>query len=423
MTRQESPPAPRKSVLRSYGFSLILIGAVLAGSVLGLVLKDKAEVLKPAGDIFLHSLFAMAVPLIFFSIAAAVASMSGAGKLMRIMGWMIVVFVATGVISSSIMVVGVEAFPPALGAERPTLLEKVPETAGAGDLVVKTLTVPDFVDLLSKKNVLPLVLFAILIGLAARGAGEKGRAFTAFLVSASEVFLKAVSYVMYYAPIGMAAYFASLVGVFGPKLLGGYARAMALYYPVCIGYFFVAFTAYAWLGGGRRGIRSFWGNILPPSLTALGTGSSYATIPSNLLAADRVGVPREISELVIPVGATIHMDGSCLSAIVKIAFLYGVFGQDFTGPGTIAAAIGVAILSGTVMSGIPGGGFTGEILIVAMYPQFPAGIAFPIISTIGMLVDPPATLVNAVGDNVASMIVARILGGKRWMERVGARVV
>jgi Na+/H+-dicarboxylate symporter len=112
------------------------------------------------------------------------------------------------------------------------------------------------------------------------------------------------------------------------------------------------------------------------------------------------------------------MDGSCLSAIVKIAFLYGFYNWSFEGPGTIAAAIGVAILSGTVMSGIPGGGFAGEVLIVTLY-GFPKE-ALPLITMIGTLVDPPATMVNAIGDNVASMMVARLLGGRKWMDAARA---
>jgi Na+/H+-dicarboxylate symporter len=414
---QTSPP-PRKSFLRSYAFSLILIASILAGSGLGLLLKGRAEVLKPAGDIFLNALFATVVPLVFFSISSAVAGMLSTGRLFRILGWMMVVFVATGVISSSIMVVGVMAYPPAKGVTMPMPSAGAESRPSTADQIVGALTVPDFPHLLSKKNMLPLILFAVLVGLATSGAGEKGRPFAAFLISGGEVMMKVISYVMYYAPIGLAAYFAYLVGVFGPQLLGAYGRAMLLYYPVCIGYFFVAFTLYAFLGGGGRGVGAFWKNIWPASLTAAGTGSSYATIPSNLLAADRVGIPRDISEVVIPIGATIHMDGSCLSAIVKIAFLFGFFGRDFSGLETIATAIGIAILSGTVMSGIPGGGFTGEILIVTMY-GFPAE-ALPLITMIGTLVDPPATMVNAIGDNVASMIVARILGGRKWMDRRAA---
>ena len=109
------------------------------------------------------------------------------------------------------------------------------------------------------------------------------------------------------------------------------------------------------------------------------------------------------------------MEGSCLAAIVKIAFLFGVFQMDFSGPGTIAMAIGIAILAGTVISGIPAGGMLGELLIVTMY-GFPIE-ALPIISMIGTIVDPPATMVNAVGDNVSSMMIARVLGGRNWMEK------
>ena len=185
---------------------------------------------------------------------------------------------------------------------------------------------------------------------------------------------------------------------------------MALYYPLCIAYFFVAFTLYTTLAGGLRGARRFWSNIVPAAVTAAATGSSFATIPVNLEAAERIGVPRDISEVVLPLGATIHMDGSCLAAVLKIAVLFAFYNIPFDGAGTIATAIGIAILSGTVMSGIPNGGFAGEVLIVSMYGFGPE--ALPIINMIGTLVDPPATMVNAVGDNVASMLVARIMGTK-----------
>ncbi len=218
---------------------------------------------------------------------------------------------------------------------------------------------------------------------------------------------------MFTAPVGLCAYFAYFVGVYGPDLLGSYWKAMKLYYPITILYFFVAFTLYAYLAAKGDGVRMFWKNIVPPSLTALATASSVATIPSNLEAANNTGIPRDISEVVIPIGATIHMEGSCLAAVLKIAFLFGLFNMDFSGMQTLLTAIGIAILCGTVVSGLPGGGTIGELLIISLY-GFPPE-AFPIISMIGTLVDPPATMVNAVGDNVASMMVARILGGKAWM--------
>jgi Na+/H+-dicarboxylate symporter len=405
----------RKSFLRSYGLSLILLASVAAGSVIGIVFGKDAAVLKPFGDVFLNLLYVTVVPLVFFSIASAVAGMAGTGRLFKILTWMLVVFTATGVISSGIMVAGVKFYPPAEGVTAPKAETQPAASGEKPNPVVSALTVPDFPHLLQKKHLLPLIVFAALVGLATSAVGEKGRAFAAFLASANEVFLKIISLLMYYAPIGLAASFAVIVGAdIGPALLGAYGRAMLLYYPVCIAYFFLAFTLYAFLAGGRTGVSRFWGNIFPATAMAIGSCSSFATIPLNLQAADRVGVPRDISEVVIPIGAQIHMDGSCLAAVVKIAFLCGLYNMPLNSPAEMAQAIVVAILSGTVMSGIPGGGFTGEILIVTMYGFPPEALV--LINTIGQLVDPPATAVNAVGDNVAGMLVARLLGGKDWMK-------
>jgi len=311
------------------------------------------------------------------------------------------------------MIIGVLLYPPAVGVNI-NLMPAVPaEQFKTSEQIIKAFTVTDFSELLSKKNMLALIIFAILTGLATSVVGERGKAFSRFLASASDVMMKLISFIMYYAPIGLCAYFAYLVGVFGPELLGSYMRAMILYYPTAILYFFIAFTLYAFIAGQRTGVRRFWINIIPPALTSLSTGSSMATIPANLAAANKTGVPKDISEVIIPIGATIHMEGSCLAAVLKIAFLFGLFQMDFTGAGTILTALGIALLTGLVVSGIPGGGTIGELLIISLY-GFPPE-AFPIITMIGTLVDAPATMVNATGDNVTSMLVARILGGKDWI--------
>lgn len=404
-----------RQVLKSQRFSLILMGSILLGSLAGVLLKERAAVLQPLGVLLLNALYTTVVPLVFFSISSAVAGMASSVRLFKILGWMLLIFAATGVVAAVIMLVAVGIYPPAQGVVLSVAEHAAAKPVGVGEQIVSALTVPDFAQLLSRRNMLALIVFAVLVGLATSGTGEKGRSFAAFLASGNEVFMKIISYIMLYAPVGLAAYFAYLVGVFGPGLLGSYLRAMILYYPICILYFFIAFTAYAYLAGRSRGVRAFWTNIPAAALTATATGSSFATIPLNLEAANRVGVPRDISEVVIPIGATIHMDGSVLAALLKIAFLFGLYNIPFTGFETLASAVGISLLSGMVMSGVPGGGFTGEILIVTLYGFPPEALA--IISMIGQLVDPPATAVNAVGDNVASMMVARILHGRRWMDQ------
>ena len=402
--------------IRSYGFSLLLIVSIGIGSLLGIVLKKDAVRFKPFGDVFLNLLFTAIIPLVFFSISSAVAGMSNVRRLGKILSSMLFVFIVTGMIASAIMAFAVQLYPPAAGIRLDVPAPASLEQFKTSEQIVKAFAVPDFPDILSKKNMLALIIFSILIGLAASAVGEKGKAFSAFLASANEVMMRVISYIMFYAPIGLCAYFAYFIGVYGPELLGSYLRAMELYYPITILYFFLAFTLYAYLAARGAGVRMFWKNIIPPSLTALATGSSVAAIPSNLEAANKTGIPKDISEVVIPIGATIHMEGSCLAAILKIAFLFGLYHLDFSGTGTILTAIGIAILCGTVVSGIPGGGAIGELLIISLY-GFPPE-SFPIITMIGTLVDPPATMVNAIGDNVAGMMIARMLGGKDWMRRV-----
>ncbi|MRR34074.1 dicarboxylate/amino acid:cation symporter [bacterium] len=403
--------------LKSYGFSLLLIASIILGAGVGIVFKKDAVMFKPLGDIFLNLLFTVIVPLVFFSISSAVASMTNIRRLGKILSVMVLIFVGTGLIASAVMIAAVILYPPAVGVSIPLPTAVDVQQLKASDQIVRAFTVSDFPNLLSKSNMLALIVFSILTGLAASAVGEKGKTFAAFLTSANEVMMKLVSFIMYYAPIGLCAYFAYLVGAFGPELLGSYARAMTLYYPTALAYYILAFTLYAFLAGRTAGVKKFWRNIIPPSLTALATGSSMATIPSNLQAADTIGVPRDISEVVIPIGATIHMEGSCLAAVLKIAFLFGIFQMPFSGIEQILTALGIALLTGVVVSGIPGGGTIGELLILSLY-GFPPE-AFPLITMIGTLVDAPATMLNAVGDNVSSMMVSRVLGGKEWMEPQG----
>jgi len=401
--------------LRQWRFTLILIIAVAVGALTGFFLGPRAGVFKPFGDIFLNLLFTAVVPLVFFSLSSAVAGSSNLRRLGRIAGLMLIIFVITSLISACLMIGAVKVFDPAKGLTLQLASPPQQQAGGLAEQIVNTFTVPDFQNLLTRRNMLALIVFAILTGLASQTAGEKGRPFREFLVSGSEVMGRLIRLIMLYAPVGLAAYFAYLVGVFGPQLIGTYARAVGLYYPLAILYFAIGFSCYAFLAAGTEGIRRFWTHIPPAALTAWGTGSSLAALPANLESARRIGVAEDVREMVLPLGATIHMDGSCLAAILKIAILFALFGRDFSGFEVYAKAVGVAVLTGVVMSGIPGGGFIGEMLIVTAYGFGPE--ALPIISMLGTFVDPPATMVNSTGDTVAAMMVSRLLEGKEWIKR------
>ena len=392
----------------------LLLG-IASGVVLGLALGPRAVVLKPFGDVFLNLLFTAVVPLVFFSISSAIASMTDTRRLFRVMGWMMFFFILTGIISSAMMIFAVKAYPPFTGAPWPLPDAGPTGAVSAGDALVRAFTAPDFPDILSKKNMLPLIIFALLFGLATAKAGERGAPLARFLASGHEVMGGVIRLIMLYAPIGLGAYIGYLFGTMGAQLMGSYARVFILYYPVALIYFFAAFSLYVYWAGGKASFGAFWRHIPSTAFTALATGSSVATIPLNLEAAKRIGIRPGIRDVVIPVGATIHMEGSCLAAIVKIAFLFGLFQMPFTGWDVWLTAAGIAVLSGTVISGIPAGGMIGELLIITLY-GFPMA-ALPLITMIGTIVDPPATMLNAVGDNVTSMMVSRTIHGPHWPDK------
>ena len=407
----------KQSLWEAYKFSIILIGAIIIGSIIGIKMGHKATMFKPLGDLFINGMFMVVVPLVFVTISSSVAGMNDMKRLGKILKTMLITFIGTGLVAAVYIFVTVKLFPPAQGVNLSMPAAQALKPFQTGDQIVAALTVTDFPELISRKNMLPLIIFSIVFGICTNLIGEKGRVIARGLDALSEVFLKIVSLLMYYAPIGLGAYFAALIGEHGQQLLGSYARAMGIYYPLCLVYMFTAFPLYAWISGGVAGIRGLK-YVISPAVTAVATQSSIAALPVNLEACEKIGVPKDIREIVLPIGATAHMDGTVLSSILKISFLFGIFQVPFTGVGTYVSALLLAIAGGVVMSGVPGGGLIGEMFIVAMY-GFPAE-AFPIIATIGYLVDPFATMINASGDTIVSMLVTRVVEGKNWIKEKAA---
>lgn len=405
----------KSTVWKNYRFSILLMIGIVVGCILGVILGEKASVLSPLGDIFLNLMFTVVVPMVFVSIATAVGNMLNMKRLGKILRSLVIVFVGTGLVAAALILVVVNIFPPAAGTTIALEITEVGEASGVGDMIVGALTVNDFSGLMSRSNMLPIIIAAIGFGLCLSKCGGEESAVGKFMNNMNDIIAQIVSMIMKFAPIGLGAYFASLIGEFGPQLLGDYGRAMLIYYPTCLIYVAVAFPLYAYYAAGRQGVKTMAANIVNPAITAFATQSSVATLPASMDACRKIGVSKDISDIVLPMGATMHMDGSVISSILKISFLYGVFNMPFTGIGTYLMAIVVSILSAFVLSGVPGGGLVGEMLIVSMF-GFPAE-AFPLIATIGFLVDPMATCLNASGDTIASMMVSRMVEGKDWLKK------
>ena len=403
----------KKSFWEQYKMPILLLGGIAIGAIIGIVAPGFGTKLKPLGDIFLNLMFTIVVPLVFASIASAVGAMVNMKRLGKILGSTVLTFLVTGAFAGVCVLIWVNLFSPSAGTTIQMATAEMGEMQSAGDMIVGALTVSDFSQLLSKSNMLPLIIFAIIFGFCVSACGGEESPMGKWLTNLNEVIMKFVGVIMKVAPIGLGAYFANLIAVYGPELIGDYGRSMVVYYPLCLLYVVIFFPLYALFAGGKLGLKRMGKYIIAPAITAFATQSSAATLPVSKEACNNIGVPEDVSDLVLPMGCTMHMDGSVLSSIVKIAFLFGVFGMEFTGVGTYAMAIAVAILSAFVLSGAPGGGLVGEMLIVSMF-GFPAE-AFPLIATLGFLFDPAATCLNAAGDTVASMMVTRLVEGKDWL--------
>ena len=393
-----------KKVWKNYRFPLILLSSIIVGCIIGVIFKEDAMNLKPFGTIFINMLYVIVVPLVFFTISSSISSIKSLRRLGKIFRVMFIVFIITSTLAALFMLFGVKIIDP-VGNISLALTQGSKENIDIASKIVDMITVPDFYQILSKGSMLPLIIFSIIVGFAVGMMKDESNKVSEFLSTGSKVMMNVIKIIMYYAPIGLCAYFASLIGEYGSEIIGSYARSMILYYIMAVIYYLVFYQVYTYIARGKKGCKKFFKYMFTPTVTSLGTCSSLASLPTNLNAAEDLNIDKDVAKTTLPIGATMHMEGSAMASILKIAFLFGIFGKSFTGIDTYLIAILIAVLSGVVMSGIPGGGLIGEMLIVTLY-GFELE-AFPIIATIGWIVDPPATCLNVVGDVSSAMLIEK----------------
>ena len=406
-----------KNFFKNYWFILCMLIAIVAGCITG-ALWDGATALEPLGTIFINLVFCVVVPMVFFSISSAIANMKSVKRAGKLLSTTVITFFVTAAIAAVIMYLIVRFLP--IFTSQPKYEAGEINSVGVADMIVNFFTKPDFTELFSRRAILPLIVAAILFGFGVQMAGGSKTKTAQLLSDITNCLMKTVKIITYYAPIGFFGFFASLVATHGQDFVSDYAKAIIVYYVVSFAYMFVFFPIYARFGGGKGGAKTMFAHLFRPAAVSFGTCSSVATIPTNMEVAEETGISKEVSDIVLPMGATMHMDGSAMSAIIKVAFLFGMFGKDF-GTGEAILAIIVAVFSSVAMSGIPGGGGTGELVLCTLFFPNQIAVAFPIALAIGDLVDPPATMVNAAGDYVASYIVSRFVDGKDWLVRARSK--
>lgn len=406
-----------KKILKNYKQSIILIGSLIIGTIIGLIFKEKATVLEPLGTLFINMLLVVVVPLIFLSITTSIGKIDKPKRVGKILRSIIIVFVFTSLVS---VIIGLTSLKIRLvdnaDAKKITALlddtSEITDDSGVLEKLVDSVSTNDFVNLLSKNNILALIVISILSGLAINKSGEKGKPFLNLLDSAYEVLQNLIKILMYYAPIGLGCYFASFTGTFGASVTQGFVKMLIIYTILVLFVYFVIYSLYAYIAGGKIGVKKYWANIIPASVTALSTCSSAASIPVNTECAKKIGVSEDIASSTITLGTSFHKDGSIIGSVFKIMFLVYLFDMPVSG----IKVLGVSLLATILVTAVPiGGGTISEMLILKLM-GFPVA-ALPILTIIATIIDAPATLLNVTGDSASSMLVSRIVDGKDSLKK------
>ena len=407
-----------KDFFKNYKSTLIILLSIIIGALVGIIFKEDTKILSPFGDLFLNMLLIIIVPLIFLTITTSIYKMNNPKRLSKILITTIIVFIITSIISVLIGFIATKSITLVNTKDSEKIIETLDkdleteeEDLNILERTVQAISVNDFQKLLSKDNVLALIMVSLLVGIAMNKSKEKAEPLFKLLESACEVTINLINIIMYYAPIGLGCYFAVLVGTFGDSIAIGYLKTFVVYAIVSLIIFFVVYTIYAYIAGGKKGVSLFWKNIIPSSITAISTCSSAASMPVNIECTKKIGVSHDIAETSISLGTTFHKDGSVVGSVFKIMFLVYLFDADIS----VFSILSTALLATLLVTAVPiGGGTISEMLILSTL-DFPV-YALPILTIIATIIDPPATLLNVVGDSPAAMLINKIVDGKNFLK-------
>ena len=229
-----------KKIWKNYKSTIILLLSIIIGTIIGLIFKEKACILSPLGDIFLNLMFVIIVPLIFLTITSSIIKMENPKRLGKIMITILIVFAVMSIIAALIGVVSsytIKLIDSKDINNLTNLLNQDVVISEEVNILQKTanlLTVNDFYKILSKENIIAILVFSIIFGFAIRKSKDKGKKVIELILSLNEVVINIVNIIMYYAPIGLGCFIATLIGSYGSVIAIGFLKTFIVYTLVCI---------------------------------------------------------------------------------------------------------------------------------------------------------------------------------------------
>ncbi len=385
----------------------ITVGWVVSTTAPKNIQMSTASWFKAFGDIFVRLIRVVIPPLIFFTIAAATSSIANARKLGLILAWMLLLYIATSALAAYWGVLAGQIFAPGVGVGLQPPKEYKPPTPPSGIDILLSFFQTDFNNLLTVGGSMTMIIFAIILGVAVTLMGDEGRKVAYYLSLGSNTLIWFVRIVMYYAPIAVFAYAAWLMISYGPAMLGAYGKFLIAQYSFTFFHFFVIYSIIVWLGG-LNPIKYFKAQFTP-FVVAFTTRSSAVTLPVNMEAAKRMGIPDEVFKITLPIGATVNMDGTALYQALSAVFVAQLFGIPLA-PYQLPLIILAATIGSVATAAIPGGGTIMLAYVLAVVGLPLEGIGIMLV--IDPIADAIRTAINVSGDNACSVLISRISGYK-----------
>lgn len=379
----------------------ILIGLVL-GVVVGLLFKDGARLLAPLGALFLNAIKMLIVPLVFVSLVAGITCMQDTAKLGRISVKTIAIYLVTTAFAVSIGLLFGALFTP--GADMNMTASAAVEAKQSPSLVeiLVGLVPSNPVAAFAEGNILQIIVFAIALGVSMNLIGEKAAPAVKLFNSLAEVFYKLTDLVMRFAPIGVFALIAGVVANHGIEVLLPLAGVIGVIYLASIAHLLLVYGGMLAMFARLSPLRFFQG-IAPALAVAFSTSSSSGTLPVSIECARKnLGVSEGVAGFVLPVGATINMDGTAIYQGVLALFIAQAFGIDLNA-GQYLMIILTATLASIGTAGVPGAGLIMLGLVLTSVGLPLEGVA--LIAGIDRILDMARTMVNVAGDLMTTTLV------------------
>lgn len=392
------------------GLLFAIFAGAVAGIVCGAVFGEKMLALRWLGDLFLDALKMLIVPLIVAAVISGVASMGDVRKLGRIGGWTLVYYLSTTALAVLLGLLLVNLLKPgegsAIGGELPEQL-KDHEGTGITD-IIRSLITPNLILAAAETQLLPIIVFCLLFAAALTTIGPHADHVLGFFEGINEVMMKLVLWLMYAAPVGVFALVAAQLGKAG----GGRAfwqelGAVGEYFAtVTLGLVLHSLLLYSIMAALARRGGAYLRQLGQALITAFGTASSSATLPLTMECAQAAGIDKRAVRFVLPLGATVNMDGTALYEAVAAMFIAQAYGVDL-GFGAQAIIFVTATLAAIGAAGIPQAGLVTMAIVLTAVDLPLEGIG--LLLAVDWFLDRLRTTVNVWGDAVGAAVIDKLL--------------